>query len=299
MGDEVGHLEQAVGVGASEGGASDDVLYGDVPGPLAVLSDLVPAGDGVAAPEPVVEAGDHLLAALVEDEESVAARRRDGGVHAVEQPVEAGPLVALDVGLAQADVDHLDAADGPGGVLDDAQPAGEDFGPLVRSESVVGAALVGQLAASGQQVAGVQLPVDRDGVAFPQLEPLVEDALVEVVPPLGVHAQGGPDVVAGTLGLVDVVQPHGVRSPVLDWIVASWGSGKSGSQPSPGASHARPSGPSRSRRPRWETSRGRAVLVLTISSTATRRKWVTANSSSKTTRTAGFSPWSSMGRWEE
>ena len=129
MGDEVGHLEQAVGVGAAEGWASDDVLYGDVPGALAVLPDLVPAGDGVATHEPAVEAGHHLLAALVEDEEGVAVRGSDGGVDAVEQPVEAGPLVAPDVGLAQADVDDLDATDGPGGVFDDAQPAGEDFGP--------------------------------------------------------------------------------------------------------------------------------------------------------------------------
>ena len=79
-----------------------------------VLPYLVPAGDGVAAPEPAVEAGYHLLAALVEDEEGMAVRRRDGGVDAVEQPIEAGPLVASDVGLAQADVDDLDAADGPG-----------------------------------------------------------------------------------------------------------------------------------------------------------------------------------------
>ena len=214
-------------------------------------------------------------------------------------PVEAQPLVALDIGLAQADVDDLHTADVPGGVLDDAQPGGEDFGTPLRGEPAVGPSDAGQLAPSGQQVAGVKLPVDWDGVAFPQLEPPVEDALVKVVPPLGVHAQGGPDVVAGTLGLVDVVQPHGLWSPVLDWIVAGWGIGKSGSQPSPGASQARPSGPSRSSRPRWETSRGRAVLVLTISSAATRRKWVTASSSWKTTRTAGFSPWSSMGRWEE
>ena len=107
VGDEVGHLEQAVGVGAAEGGAADDPLYGDAPGALAVLPDLIFAGHGVAAPEPAVEAGHHLLAALVEDEEGVAVRRRDGGVDAVEEPVEAGPLVAFDVGLAQADVDDL------------------------------------------------------------------------------------------------------------------------------------------------------------------------------------------------
>ena len=85
----------------------------------------------------------------------MAVRRRDGGVDAVEQPIEAGPLVASDVGLAQADVDDLDAADGPGGVLDDAQAAGEDFDPLLRGEPAVGVPVVGQLAPSGQQVAGV------------------------------------------------------------------------------------------------------------------------------------------------
>ena len=64
-------------MGASEGGAADDPLYGDVPGPLAVLPRLVLAGDGVAAPELAVEAGYHLLPALVEDEEGVTVRRRD------------------------------------------------------------------------------------------------------------------------------------------------------------------------------------------------------------------------------
>ena len=120
MGDEVGHLEQAVGVGASEGGASDDSLYGDVPGPLAVLPDLVLAGHWVAASERVVEAGDHLLPALVEDEEGVAVRRCDRRVDAVEQPVEADPLVPPGVRLAQADIDDLHAAHTPGGLLDDA-----------------------------------------------------------------------------------------------------------------------------------------------------------------------------------
>ena len=100
-------------------------------------------------------------------------------------PIEAGPLVASDVGLAQADVDDLDAADDPGGVLDDAQAAGEDFDPLLRGKPAVGVPVVGQLAQSGQQVAGVQLPVGRDGVAVSQLEPPVEDALVEGVPALG------------------------------------------------------------------------------------------------------------------
>ena len=98
--------------------------------------------------------------------------RRDRRVDAVEQPVEAGPLVALHVGLAEADVDDLDAAYGPGGVLDDGAAL-----PLKISAPCSGAslrsvsALADQLAPTGQQVAGVQLPVCRDGVAVTQLEP--------------------------------------------------------------------------------------------------------------------------------
>ena len=161
---------------------------GIVLGPLAVLPRLVPAGHGVAAPEPAVEAGYHLLPALVEDEEGVAVRGCDGGVDAVEEAVEADPLAALHVGLAEADVDDLHAADGPCGVLDDAQAAGENFGPVV----------TGQLAPSGQQVAGMKLAVGGDGVAFLQLEPPVVDAAGQVVPPLGVHAQGGADVVSAS-----------------------------------------------------------------------------------------------------
>ena len=80
---------------------------------------------------------------------------------------------------------------------------------------MVGPVVTGQLAPSGQQVAGVQLPVGGDGVAVLQLDPPVVDAAGQVVPPLGVHAQGGADVVSGTLGFVDVVQPHGCGSPVL------------------------------------------------------------------------------------
>ena len=91
MGDEVGHLEQAVGVGTVEGGAADDPLYGHIPSLLAVLPDLAPAGDGVAAPETAVEAGHHFLAALFEAEEGVAVRGCGWGVDAVEQPVEADP----------------------------------------------------------------------------------------------------------------------------------------------------------------------------------------------------------------
>ena len=80
----------------------------------------------------------------------MAVLGRDGGVDAVEEPVEAGPLVAPDVGLAEADVDDLDAADGPGGVLDDVQPFRENLGALLRGEPAVDVAAAGQLARSGQ-----------------------------------------------------------------------------------------------------------------------------------------------------
>ena len=132
MGEQVGHLQQVVGVGASEGGAADDPLYRDVLRPLSVIPLLVPAGDGVEAPEPSVELGHHLLPALVEDEEGVAVGGRDGGVDAIEEAVEARPLVADHVGLMQADVDDLHAAHGAGGVLDDAQPVHKDLGPVLR-----------------------------------------------------------------------------------------------------------------------------------------------------------------------
>ena len=67
-------------------------------------------------------------------------------------------------------------------------------------------------------VAGVKLPVGGDGVSVLKLVPPFLDAVEQVVPPLGVHAQGGMDVEAGTLGLVDVVQPHGSGPPVLVWM---------------------------------------------------------------------------------
>ena len=46
----------------------------------------------------MVEADYHLLPAVVGDEGGVAIRGCDGGVYAVGEPVQADPLVALDVG---------------------------------------------------------------------------------------------------------------------------------------------------------------------------------------------------------
>ena len=214
VGDEVCHLEEIVSVGASEGGASDDVLDGYVSGPLAFRPQLVLTGHGVEYPEPAVGPGDHLLLALVEDEEGVSSRRLDRAVDAVEQPVEADLLVGLHDGLADADVDDLDAADADGGVLDAAQPVPEDLGPLPGREPFVGSAVAGEQAPSRQQIAGVKLSVRRDGVALLKLPSPLVDVAEQVVPPLGVHAQGGSDVAAGTLGLVDVVQAHGDSTSV-------------------------------------------------------------------------------------
>ena len=45
----------------------------------------------------------------------------------------------------------------------------------------------------------------------------------------------------------------------------------------------------------WETHRGTLTPARSISSPATRRKLVAAMSSSKTIRTEGLAPWSSMG----
>ena len=71
VGNEVRHLKQVVVLGAAEGRASDDLLYGDVASLLAVLPEVVAAGDVVSDLEPTVEPGDHLLLTLVEDEEGV------------------------------------------------------------------------------------------------------------------------------------------------------------------------------------------------------------------------------------
>ena len=43
---------------------------------------------------------------------------------------------------------------------------------------------------------------------------------------------------------------------------------------------------------------GTSTPARFIATRATRRKWVCASSPSKTTRTAGGAPWSSVGRWE-
>ena len=155
VGDEVRHLEQVLGVGASEGVAPDDPPYRDVLRLLAVHPSLVCAGRRIAVSEPVAEAGHHLLPVLVEDWEGVAFGGCDGGVNAVEEPVEAGTLAALDVWLAEVDVDDLNAAYGAGSVLDDAQPSGEDFSPVHRGEPAVCTIDPAQLVPTGKHVAGV------------------------------------------------------------------------------------------------------------------------------------------------
>ena len=65
---------------------------------------------------------------------------------------------------------------------------------------------------------------------------------------------------------------------------------------SPGSRHARPSGPIRSMAALCDTHRGTVTPLACISSRAKRKKWVWTISSSKTMRTEGRVPWSSVGR---
>ena len=202
----------------------------------------------------------------------MSARRLDRAVDAVEEPVEADLLVRLHVGLADADVDGLDAADADGGVLHAAQPVQEDLRPLPEREPLAGASVAGQHPPSRQQIAGVKLPVRRDCVALLKLPSPLVDVAEQVVPPLGVDAQGGSDVAAGSFGLVDVVQTHDVHPPSrVRSREAGWRAWTASHRP-PGASQARPSGPSRSSRPLWETSSGTSTPDRSISSIDSRRK---------------------------
>ena len=62
---------------------SDDPLYGDVLGPLAVLPRLVAAGHGVAASKPAVEAGRHLLLALASKMRRTNRRTQAGATYSL------------------------------------------------------------------------------------------------------------------------------------------------------------------------------------------------------------------------
>ena len=121
-------------------------------------------------------------------------------------------------------------------------------------------------------VAGAKLSHDWDAVAVSQLRPPFAYVVCQVVPSLGVNAQGCSDVVAGTLGLVDLVQSHGSGPSGCCWVHGARNA-CAGSR-TPGVSQARPSGPSCSSSLRCETSRGTLTPVLPISSLATLRKWV-------------------------
>ena len=132
--------------------------------------------------------------------------------------------------------------------------------------------VLGEQSPSGEQVAGVKLPGQGDGVPLPQLHTPCVDVFKELVPAFAIHSQGGADVVAGSFGLVDVVQTHVFLSSLVFGTQRFW-KAQTGSQPS-GARHAAPSGPTCSSRLLWETHRGTRSLVRAISSWATRRKWV-------------------------
>ena len=84
---------------------------------------------------------------------------------------------------------------------------------LLEGEPVVAPAVLRQRPSPSQQIAAVEFPVCGDAAAAAQAEPPCVDAPEQVVPLLGVDAQGGADVVAGAFGLVEVVQKHGTRSP--------------------------------------------------------------------------------------
>lgn len=121
-----------VGVRASEGGVSDNLIYRYVLGPLAILRCIVPVGHRVAVPGPSEEADDHLLPPFVEDEEGVGVNRHYRPVDVGQEPVEAVPFVVLHVGLAKADVDNLHVAESPGGVLGSAQTLDKGLSPHPR-----------------------------------------------------------------------------------------------------------------------------------------------------------------------
>ena len=106
VGDEVYHLERVVVLGTLEGGSAEKSLCGDVLRTLTVLPRLLLVGDGVAALEPALKSADHMLPSLVEDEVGVAPLSRDGRGDAIEQKVEADPVVALHVGCSSICFSH-------------------------------------------------------------------------------------------------------------------------------------------------------------------------------------------------
>lgn len=167
LGCEVGPLGQVVGVGASKGGASDDFLYeiSLVRSPSSHASYRL--GTGLRFPS-LPYRRTTILSSLVEDEKGVAVRRGDRPADAVKRR----SLGALDVGRAEADFEDLNAADGPGSVLDDAQAVPEDLRPLfrgsLRSVPSMRASLPGLPA--GHRREGSD---PGDGLALLQLEPLV------------------------------------------------------------------------------------------------------------------------------
>lgn len=84
VGDEVGHLQQVVVLGVSEGRTADDPFYWDVLRHLAVLPDLVLTGHGCATREAAVEPPDRSFPTFVKDWVGIASVRSEGFVDAVE-----------------------------------------------------------------------------------------------------------------------------------------------------------------------------------------------------------------------
>ena len=61
---------------------------------------------------------------------------------------------------------------------------------LAGREPLAGASVAGEQVPPRQQVAGVKLPVGRDGVPILELPSPLVDVAEQVVPPLGVDSQG-------------------------------------------------------------------------------------------------------------
>ncbi len=86
------------------------------------------------------------------------------------------------LGLVEAAVDDLDAADNARGVLDAVQSCGEYLGAAPRREPTAAVTASDQLAASGQRVAGVKLQLGRDAVAVSKLDVPCVDVVCQIVP---------------------------------------------------------------------------------------------------------------------
>ena len=215
-GDEAGELQKQVLGRVAEGGAADDAGEGDVAGRGAVLPGLEAAGDGVVDAQPPVQSRDLRFLLLIEDEEGVAAVGPDGGVDAGDEAAKRRLLHgALRVCVSgKAHIDDLDPSTVRPIVLNESQahfagsPPTSSRGTCTPCVSLTAEAWRLPWASSIRRALQLRT-VGGDAVAVAQPEPPVADLAEEVVPALRVHAEGGTDVAAASLGRGDVVEPHG------------------------------------------------------------------------------------------